>query len=179
MGVIKIYDSRAGTEEPQNSLQISCQNEKSSNCVNCISYHPTQNHIVLGGSEEGSITVWDLRKPNYPASYFTAHKLGITELAFHKSQTNKVLTASESGELWLWNQNNPPQMHTMDTESQVSTSGGGDIDPWLNGELANTKFNVTALIDDIKKPISSFDIVNSKVICACDNEAIYLIDNVY
>lgn len=168
MGVIRIFDAQSNLKKPTTALHISCENEKVSSSVNWLTYHPTKQHIVLGGSEEGSLTVWDLRNLNYPANYFTAHNLGIAELAFHRSQPSKALSASYSGELWLWDQNNG--LSSFEKESN-------DIDPWL--KRATNKFNVTSLIEGLKRPINSFDVNDSKVICGCDNEAIYLIKNIF
>lgn len=128
---------------------------------------------MLVGSEEGSITVWDLRQHAFPASYLSAHTNAITELHFHRTQPNKLFTASESGELWQWNQQ---QMNEISVQSTIEIE---NINPWLNGERAKNKINVTALITGINKSINSFDAIGSKVICGCDSEAIYYIENLF
>lgn len=46
MGVVKIFDARSDGQKPQANLLVSCQEEKRSNCVNCITAHPTQKHVV-------------------------------------------------------------------------------------------------------------------------------------
>lgn len=45
MGVIKMYDIRLNTD-CINNFVVSCEDDKKSNCVTCLTYHPTQNHIV-------------------------------------------------------------------------------------------------------------------------------------
>lgn len=183
LGIIKCFDIRAESQKAVGSFAVSCEDEKRSNCVTCIAYHPTQKHIILAGSEEGSITVWDLRQPQFPASYLKAHDHSITELAFHRTQPSRLFSASEGGELWQWNQNTQP--------TAASASGGilgGTVtavndsvdtnNPWLNGERAKSKINVTSLLSGIRKAVNSFDSCRSKVICGGDNEAIYLLENV-
>jgi len=74
------------------------------NAVTAIANHPTQQHIILVGSEEGSVTVYDIRQPSFPASYLSAHDHASTELKFHPTQPDKLFTASANGELWKWTQ---------------------------------------------------------------------------
>ncbi|XP_001850986.2 nucleoporin Nup43 [Culex quinquefasciatus] len=184
LGIIKCFDIRAESQKPTGSFAVSCEDEKRSNSVTCLAYHPTQRHIILAGSEEGSITVWDLRQPQFPASYLKAHEHAITELAFHRTQPSRLFSASEGGELWQWNQNTLPSaasatgfMH--DTSSVMAAAAASDTNnPWLNGERAKSKIAVTSLLSGIRKAINSFDSCRSKVICGGDNEAIYLVENV-
>ncbi|XP_058445492.1 nucleoporin Nup43 [Malaya genurostris] len=179
MGIIKCFDIRAESHKPSHSFAVSCEDEKRSNSVTCLAYHPTQRHIILAGSEEGSITVWDLRHKQFPASYLKAHEHAITELAFHKTQPSRLYSASEGGELWQWNQNTFPTATGNLLNSAVNGSGleTTETNPWLNGERAKSKINVTSLLSGIRKAINSFDSCRSKVICGGDNEAIYLVEN--
>lgn len=175
MGVMKIFDIRSDSKDPTISFMISCEDDRKSNYVSCLAYHPTQKHIVLAGSEEGSITVWDLRQPGFPASYLSAHNSAITEIGFHKSEPSKLFTASESGEVWQWTQN--VMTIPNDVEPQIIRHSESDnINPWLNGERAKSRINVTSLITDLRKPINSFDSFGSKIICGSDSEAVYFIN---
>lgn len=177
MGVIKLFDIRNNNNDPASTFLISCEDDRKSNCVTCITYHPTQKHIILSGSEEGSITVWDLRQLNFPASYLSAHSHAITEIGFHKTQPTKLFTSSENGELWQWNQDSINMRPTLDTQLQVTETE--NINPWLNGERAKNKINVTALITGIRKAINTFDAQGSQIICGCDSEAVYYIENMF
>ncbi|XP_055585619.1 nucleoporin Nup43 [Uranotaenia lowii] len=185
LGIIKCFDIRNESQKPSGSFAISCEDEKKSNCVTCLAYHPTQKHIILAGSEEGSITVWDLRQPQFPSSYLKAHEHAITELAFHRTQPSRLFSASEGGELWQWNQN--ATAGNSSTGGLINSTASGTLlmdshpdtnNPWLNGERAKSKINVTSLLSGIRKAINSFDSCRSKVICGGDNEAIYLLENV-
>nr|XP_014086192.1 nucleoporin Nup43 [Bactrocera oleae] len=174
MGVIRMFDTRATDEEVAvTAFMTSCEDERRPNYVSALTSHPTQPHIVLAGSEEGSITVWDLRQPGYPASYLSAHTSAITEIGFHHREPSKLFTASECGELWLWQQQSDIGMTNM--EKPVAEN----VNPWLNGERAKNRINVTCLISNLRKPINTLDASGSKLICGSDSEAIYLIDNIY
>ena len=178
MGVIRLFDVRSSNvaEATANAsaFMTSCEDDKRCNYVSCLTSHPTQQHIILAGSEEGSITVWDLRQPGFPASYLSAHSSAITEIGFHRSDPTKLFSAAESGELWLWSQH--PTMNGMETPASASVAE--NINPWLNGERAKNRISVTSLMSELRKAINSFDCLGSKIICGSDNEAIYFIDNI-
>lgn len=179
MGVIRLFDVRSSniSEATANStaFMTSCEDEKRSNYVSCLTSHPTQQHIILAGSEEGSITVWDLRQPGFPASYLSAHTSAITEIGFHRSDPTKLFSAAEAGELWLWAQH--PTMSAMEGSSNAQAVAE-NINPWLNGERAKNRISVTSLMSDLRKSINSFDCHGTKIICGSDNEALYCIDNI-
>ena len=104
-GILKTFDLRSNKRDPTAVFEISSQDQKKCYAITSIQHHPTQNHIVLCGSEEGAITVYDLRNPSFPASYLCSHNYAITELMFHPTQPDKLFSASANGELWKWTQN--------------------------------------------------------------------------
>ncbi|XP_075148911.1 nucleoporin 43 [Haematobia irritans] len=174
MGIIRMFDIRSSSDGAATSaFMTSCEDDKRCNYVSCLTSHPTQPHIVLAGSEEGSITVWDLRNPGYPASYLSAHSSPITDIGFHRSDPTKLFTTAECGELWLWSQHS-----TMAGVPHQPSSSSENINPWLNGERAKSRISVTSLMSDLRKAINSFDTQNSKIICGSDSEAIYFVDNI-
>lgn len=173
MGVIRMFDIRSNAEATPAAFMTSCEDEKRSNYVSCLTSHPTQPHIVLAGSEEGSITVWDLRNPGYPASYLSAHNSPITDIGFHRSDPSKLFTAAEIGELWMWSQN-----ASLAVTSGMEPSNTDNSNPWLNGERAKNRISVTSLISDLRKAINSFDSQSSKIMCGSDSEAFYFVDNI-
>lgn len=197
MGLIKIFDSASDQKQPVTTLMASCENDKVSNAVTAIAHHPNQTHIVLSGCEEGSITVWDLRQPEYPASYVSAHDTAITEIAFHPTEPVKVYTSSEGGELYQW-LSNSSQFVIDGMDNQRTES----VNPWLSGERTKNTISVSVvvvalrfdrlilsrfhslsmpqwspLISGIHKSINSFSVSGAKMVCSSDNEAIYFIDN--
>lgn len=182
MGVLKSFDLKSG-QKPSFTFSISCEDEKRSNAVTAICYHPTQNHILLGASEEGSVTVWDLRKCDeplnkslFPSSYLSAHDFAITEMKFHPTQPKNMFTAA--GELVSWSQNSLQNIPTEFESQKSSATAESTMNPWLIGERIKNKINVKTILDGVRKSINTFDIYRSKLICASDNEAIYMIDNI-
>lgn len=45
-GTVKMFDVRTDSQKPTNVMPISCEDDKKSNAVTCLTYHPTQKHIV-------------------------------------------------------------------------------------------------------------------------------------
>lgn len=149
MGTVKMFDLRAAAETPSATMLISCDDEKKANGVTALAYHPTQRHILLAGSEEGSITVWDLRNAGCAASYLTAHDSAITELAFHRTSPNRLFTAAEGGELFQWSH----VVGGVGTARTIDVDGGSGGDraadaanPWLSGERIKNKIHVSSKI---------------------------------
>uniref|UniRef100_A0A1A9W3I3 Uncharacterized protein n=1 Tax=Glossina brevipalpis TaxID=37001 RepID=A0A1A9W3I3_9MUSC len=164
MGIIRMYDIRSPME-PTAAFMASCEDDMRSNYVSSLAAHSSQSHIILAGSEEGSITVWDLRKPGNPASYLSAHNSPITEIRFHRSDPSTLLTAAESGELWRWAQFSSSEADKLD-----------NINPWLSGERTKNRIAVSCLITDLRKSVNTFDSQNSKTICGGDTEALHLVE---
>lgn len=46
IGIINVFDTRNTENKASTSLIISTEDDKRSNCVTCITYHPNQKHIV-------------------------------------------------------------------------------------------------------------------------------------
>lgn len=170
LGIMKIFDTLQSTDKAVHNLMVSCEDEQQCNRITSLCFHPTQQFQLLAGTEEGSLTIFDLRKPDIPASYLSAHNEPINEIAFHRTEPSKLFTASENGELWLWTQNTQPVIGMSETSTEA---------PWLNGERAKNSINVTALLEGQGMAINSFDSFRNKVIAAGDNEAVYLVDHMY
>lgn len=176
LGIMNTFDLRSGNKKPTATFALSCEDEKKCNAVTSIAHHPTQQHIILAASEEGSITVYDLRQPSFPASYLCAHDHAITELMFHPTQPDKLFTASANGELWKWTQNTMQSL-TQDFDARNTVDS---INSWLNGERAKNKIAITTVLGGLRKSITSLDCSKqSRIICSCNNEAVYIVDNVF
>ncbi|KAH8349051.1 hypothetical protein KR084_000241, partial [Drosophila pseudotakahashii] len=169
MGVIRMLDARVATEaQPKITFMVASQDDKSSNFVSSLSTHPMQQHILLCGSEEGSITVWDLRNLNYPASYLSAHKSPINEIGFHRKDPSKLFTAAEGGEVWMWSENK-----VLGCDSNKDGHS-----PWLSGDRVRSLVDVEGVLSNIRKSVNSFDVHGSRLVCGGDAEAVYLVDNI-
>ncbi|KAM3960917.1 nucleoporin 43 [Aphomia sociella] len=162
-GHMKIWDLRSTNNKPTASFLLAGDEL----AATCIVYHPTQPHIVLAGSESGSLAVWDLRMNSFPTSLLNAHSAGVTEMQFHPENPNKLLTSSVSGEIWDWNM-----------EGMTKTTKGPDnqVTTWMPLEDKNTMM-VNSLMPTLHKPINTLHCDKGKILCGADNEAIYLIKN--
>ncbi|XP_034660950.1 nucleoporin Nup43 [Drosophila subobscura] len=170
MGIIRVLDARAATgAQPKLSIGVASEDEKSSNFVSALSTHPMQQHILLCGTEEGSITVWDLRNLECPASYLSAHDSPITDIGFHRKDPSKVFTAAEAGEVWMWTENKLIGERNLQDGSSA----------WLSGDRVRSLINVDGVLTKIRKSINSFDTNGSRLLCGSDTEAVYLIDNIF
>ncbi|TDG49058.1 hypothetical protein AWZ03_004543 [Drosophila navojoa] len=168
MGVIRLFDVRsAGDGQPQYSFMAASQDEKSSNFVSSIVTHPMQQHVLICGTEEGSLTVWDLRQLEYPASYLSTHKSAITAIGFHRQDPSKLFTAAEEGAVWMWS-----DKKLIDASQTDSSSA------WLAGDRLTSLINVDGILTNIRKAVNSFDVHGSRMICGTDSETVYLIYDV-
>lgn len=90
-----------------------------------------------------------------------------------------MFTASDGGELFMWTHiTGGNGITAMIDNNQLKSNETDAINPWLSGERTKNKIDGKPLINGIQKSINSFDSNGSKVISCCDNEAIYLIENV-
>jgi nuclear pore complex protein Nup43 len=53
-----------------------------------------------------------------------------------------------------------------------------DKNIWLNSDVAKHHLEVFTLMPQLHKPVNSLDVNRSRVVCGCDNEAIYVFKNV-
>ncbi|KAG6445926.1 nucleoporin Nup43 [Manduca sexta] len=161
-GHMKIWDLRSPDNKPTASFLLAGDELAST----CIINHPTQPHIILAGSESGSLAVWDLRVNTFPTSLLNAHSAGVTEMQFHPENPNKLLTSSVSGELWDWN---------MEAMTKSSKGPDGQL-AWLSLDDKNTMM-VNSLMPKLHKAINTIHCDKGRILCGADNEAIYLIKN--
>ncbi|XP_034838355.1 nucleoporin Nup43 [Maniola hyperantus] len=155
-GHMKIWDIRSSNNKPAAAFLLAGDEL----AATCIVRHPTQPHVILAGSESGSLAVWDLRMNQFPTSLLNAHAAGVTEMQFHPENPNKLLTSSVSGEVWDWN---------METLTKMAQE-----DYLLEDK---TTMNVNSLMSGLHKAINTLHCDRGRILCGADNEAIYLIKN--
>ncbi|RZC32495.1 nucleoporin Nup43 [Asbolus verrucosus] len=163
-GQLKIFDIRASKNEPTTIFMLSGDQV----APLCLQHHPTQRHLIMAGDEEGSITIWDLRQNAYPVNLLDAHEGSISEIHFHPDHPNQLFTCSGAGDVWHWS----PKSGGM------ATAGLTAENVWLASETIKNKLDVFTLMPKLHKPINSVDVNRNKVICGCDNEAMYLINGI-
>lgn len=158
-GQMKVWDLKSSSDKPTSTFMLSGEQIGAS----CVTHHPTQRHMVLAGGEDGSLTVWDLRHNTFPVTLLSAHSDTVTELQFHPERPEHVFTCSASGEVWHWD---------------TSSMSRSDENPWLSTDAAKHRLEVFTLMPQLHKPINSLDINRNKVVCGCDNEAVYVFKGV-
>lgn len=100
---------------------------------------------MLCGSEEGTLTIWDLRQPAFPASYYTVHeKSSVSDIAFHRTDPTKLFTTAESGELFQWSHKVQPITERID--GQLTVVENENINPWLCGQRTKSRINVSVFV---------------------------------
>lgn len=53
-----------------------------------------------------------------------------------------------------------------------------DENPWLNSDVAKHRLEVFTLMPQLHKPVNSLDVNMNRIVCGCDNEAVYVFKNV-
>ncbi|XP_028132320.1 nucleoporin Nup43 [Diabrotica virgifera virgifera] len=165
-GQMKIWDLRSTDGKPNSTFMISGEQVTPT----CLTFHPTQRHLVITGDDLGSLTTWDLRHNTYPVNVLNAHEGAVSEIKFNPECPDQLFTCSSSGEIWHWTTKATavPSLLLDTTEANV----------WLAPDNVKNKLDVFTLMPTLGKPINSLDLNRNKVICGCDNEAIYLINGV-
>ncbi|XP_069668662.1 nucleoporin Nup43 isoform X2 [Periplaneta americana] len=170
-GQMKVWDLKNPADKPATTFMLSGEQVAAS----CVTHHPTQCHMVLAGGEDGSLTVWDLRRNTFPVTLLSAHSDTVSELHFHPDRPEHLFTCSMSGEVWHWNTS------SMSRPARLGTTlpeFSGDENPWLNSDAAKHRLEVFTLMPQLHKPVNSLDVNKNRVVCGCDNEAVYVLKNI-
>lgn len=165
-GQMKVWDLRSRLDKPEHTFMLSGDQQVG---ASCITQHPTQQHLILQGGDDGSITVWDLRHNNVPVTLMSAHSQAVSELQFHPDRPEHVFTCSLSGELWHWD---TTAMTRLTAENIMEEN------PWLSGDVAKHRMEVFSLMQPLHLPVNSLDVNQTRLVCGCDNEAVYVIKNI-
>lgn len=71
--------------------------------ITCIQRNPHVNHLVIGGNDQGSIMLYDLRNQGSIMSQMSAHSAAITDIRYRPRETDTFYSSSCVGELFKWN----------------------------------------------------------------------------
>ncbi|XP_065203661.1 nucleoporin Nup43 [Planococcus citri] len=175
-GQMKVWDLRNNSNVPQTSFTLSGGGQVGFTRV--IS-HPTQTHIKLAGGEDGTITVWDLRNNKFAVNSLNAHSQSVNELVFHPDRPEHLYSCSSNGQLWHWdssklNHSYIPQFGVNESKN-ISDNGEETGCPWMSKNLKN-RITVYSVIQNLHLPVNSLDVSGNFIVCGCDNEAVYLIN---
>ncbi|KAK9872710.1 hypothetical protein WA026_018844 [Henosepilachna vigintioctopunctata] len=169
-GQLKIWDLQSRCEEPSSTFMLSGDIV----APTCLTSHPTHRHLVVAGDEEGSITIWDLRQNTYPVNMLRAHEESVMEIQFHPDYPDHLFSSSSSGEIWHWS-----VKPKLSADYVFDNLAGKDKNMvWFASDAFKNKLEVFTLMDKLHKPINTFDVNQARVLCGCDNEAIYLISGI-
>ncbi|KAJ8934095.1 hypothetical protein NQ318_004976 [Aromia moschata] len=165
-GQMKVWDLRSSSDKPQSTFMLSGDQVTPTS----LTYHPTQRHLIIAGDDLGALTTWDLRQNTYPVNVLNAHEGAISEVQFHSDYPDHLFSCSYSGEIWHWSAKTDavPLIGIENNETNV----------WLTSDDVKSKLEVFTLMPTLGKPINTLDLNRNKVICGCDNEAIYLINGI-
>lgn len=182
-GQMKVWDIRSAGNEPVSTFMLSGEQVSPT----CLQFHPTQRHLVVAGDEAGtyyflyfeflkviiylgSVTIWDLRQNTYPVNLLDAHEGMVLDLQFHPDHPDHLFSCSSSGDIWHW----APKMQPAPIIGLDSV----ESNVWLASEAIKNKLDVFNLMPKLHKPVNCLDLNRNKVLCGCDNEAIYLINGI-
>lgn len=60
--------------------------------LHCVDRHPNQQHIVATGSQDGMLSIWDVRQGSMPISLLNAHEAECKYLSKQDNYSNVVVT---------------------------------------------------------------------------------------
>lgn len=123
--------------------------------VNRVSWHPQDPSVLLSGSQDGMVKLWDTRAKASKATF--NEREAVRDVAWHPTKTNVFAAAYESGMVQIWDaSNNRSPLHTINahqglalcvdwhpTLPDVLASGGRDrmVNVW---DISNGTTNRTA-----------------------------------
>lgn len=131
-GCVKHYDLRT------NDCKGSFSSQNFSAMVS-LQKNPNVNHLAIGGNDQGSLMIYDLRNTSLAVAKVSAHTTAITNIRYKPYDSNIVYSSSCDGDLFRWN------LYTEFTSNQVPRkveSIGRASDP-----ISITSFDINHLGD--------------------------------
>lgn len=114
-----------------------------------------------------------MRKNTFPVNLLKAHDESVTEIKFHPDYPDHLFSSSMAGDIWHWSLKPKPLSSMM-----ILPSEKDDNNIWFASDEFKNKLEVYTLMDQLHKPVNTFDVNQMKMICGCDNEAIYYIHDI-
>ncbi|XP_070189905.1 nucleoporin Nup43-like isoform X2 [Littorina saxatilis] len=167
-GQLKLFDFRQNTDGP---AQIFSATDDHWSLL-CVDKHPGQLHVVATGSQDGTLTVWDLRQNRFPMTTLDAHQSSMWEVRFHPYHAEHLFTCSEDGSLWHWDASAHASLVASSGRPGGDEGPSGQQSPWLGLE-ASPKLEINSLICNKSLSVNSLDIEGGLLLCGTDSENIY------
>ncbi|XP_063164929.1 nucleoporin Nup43 isoform X2 [Candoia aspera] len=178
IGQLKIWDFRQQGNEPSQIFSLTGERVP----LHCVDRHPNQQHIVATGSQDGMLSVWDVRQGSMPVSLLNAHEAELWEVHFHPSNPDHLFTCSEDGSLWHWDASSDVTerksfLHTSGRNTSFlphSTVNQSVISAWLSNDPTKDRMEITNLISNPTLSVNSLDVLGSCLLYGTDAESIYV-----
>ncbi|KAK8736313.1 hypothetical protein OTU49_004938 [Cherax quadricarinatus] len=143
-----------------------------------LASHPTQQHLVAAGGEDGALAIWDMRNTSQPFTIISAHSGPISEVRFHPGAPEHVFTCGLDGQLIHWDASASARPTHIPSFKNTRDPSGGSINVWLSSDVARGAIETVSVIPYSPLPINSVDVEGSTLIAGSDNEAIYMVRQV-
>nr|XP_027213572.1 nucleoporin Nup43-like [Penaeus vannamei] len=170
-GHLKLWDLRA--QQPAKATLLSPDQI----AVCHLAGHPTQQHLVAAGGEDGAMAIWDMRNIAQPVTLISAHNGPITEVRFHPAAPDHLFTCGLDGQLLHWDASASARPTPVSFKGPRDPAGAS-ITVWLSSDVARGAIDTTCIIPQSSLPINSLDIEGPTLVAGSDNESIYTVRNV-
>ncbi|XP_042212319.1 nucleoporin Nup43-like isoform X2 [Homarus americanus] len=171
-GHLKLWDLRAS--QPAKATLLSPDQI----AVCHLAGHPTQQHLVAAGGEDGALAIWDMRNTGQPFSIISAHNGPISEVKFHPGAPEHLFTCGLDGQLLHWDASASARPTHMSSFKSTRELPGGSVTVWLSSDVARGAIDTTCVIPQSPLPINSIDVEGTTLIAGSDNEAIFTVRKV-
>nr|XP_060609530.1 nucleoporin Nup43 [Anolis sagrei ordinatus] len=177
IGQLKIWDFRQQGNEPSQIFSLTGERIP----LHCVDRHPSQQHIVATGSQDGMLSIWDVRQGDIPVSLLNAHEAELWEVHFHPSNPDHLFTCSEDGTLWHWDASTDVSerksyLHTGGRSTTFLPQSQSVISAWLRNDPTR---EITNLISNPTLSVNSLDVLGSCLVYGTDAESIYVKKNFF
>jgi WD40 repeat protein len=92
---LKLWDPRVSTRDG-NAVVGAFKDVHVSVSYTCVAAHPTSNHLVMTGTSDGHLCVWDIRQ-NRLTNRTKEHNEGLTSICFGSTYSSVYTTSSDGG----------------------------------------------------------------------------------
>ncbi|XP_053315942.1 nucleoporin Nup43 [Spea bombifrons] len=186
IGQLKMWDLRQQGNDPTQIFSVTGDRIP----LHCVDRHPSQQHIVATGGQDGMLCIWDVRQSRMPISLMNAHKAEMWEVHFHPSKPDHLFSCSEDGSLWHWDASaevtEKPSFlggrnSSLMSRSTVAPSNGGQflMSPWLSSDPTKNNLEITNLLPSPTLSVNSLDVLGECLVCGTDTEAIYVTKHLF
>lgn len=126
-GTISLWDLSRSSRHKQ--LHVYNEHERTAHTV---TFHAIEPHLLVSGSQDGTIKCFDLRCDKAVHTYFTNSE-SVRDLKFSPQHSNQFAAVSENGTVQLWDMRRPDRSQVQFTahSGPVYTCDWHPTQPWL------------------------------------------------